>query len=171
LQKQVILFSCLEFDRWSKKSNIEPVTKSIDPLAIVNELTLKCSLPCPANLTTCYKVANGTNVLWYSGSNLIFNNSLVYNEKTRLLYSFLSENIWTNYTNNDVKILKIKTSFIIYFQLTNYFIISTCFSKRFTANSPLTMIFPQKDSMWRVTRFILVSSVLFKILHSKMINM
>jgi hypothetical protein len=79
------------------------VTKAIDSLAVANELTFKCSLNCSTyNLTQCQDIVDSTQALWYSDSNLIYNNSLIYNSKDGNLYAFLNESIWTNYINTNV---------------------------------------------------------------------
>ena len=79
------------------------MTKSIDPLAVANELTFKCSLKCStSNSTQCHNIPDSTRVLWYSDSNLVYNTSLNYNSNDEILYGFLNESIWTNYINTNV---------------------------------------------------------------------
>jgi hypothetical protein len=80
------------------------VTRKTDSRAPKDELTFKCSISCPANATICQNSANITNVYWYSESNLIFINSLLYNNSTKQFYSFLNETIWTSYLNTNVKL-------------------------------------------------------------------
>ena len=87
---------------------IETVTRKADSRAPKDELTFKCSINCPANATFCQNVANATSVNWYSESNLIFTNSLMNNNVTKQLYSFLNETMWTNYINTNVSIFAIK---------------------------------------------------------------
>ena len=83
---------------------LETVTRKNDSRATKDELTIKCSINCPANATICQNLANATNVYWYSESNLILTNSLLYNNITKQFYSFLNETIWTQYINTNVSI-------------------------------------------------------------------
>jgi len=53
------------------------VTRKNDSRAPKDELTFKCSISCPANVTICQNVANATSVNWYSESNLILTNSFL----------------------------------------------------------------------------------------------
>ena len=73
---------------------------------MANELTFKCSSKCStSNLTQRNDIADSTQALWYSDSNLIYNNSLNYNNNDGNLYAFLNESIWTNYINTNVTFL------------------------------------------------------------------
>ena len=91
------------------------MTKSKDPLALANELTFKCSLKCSTfSLTQCKDITDSTQALWYSDSNLIYNNSLNYNNNDGNLYAFLNESIWKNYINTNV-------TFLLFVKKTIYF--------------------------------------------------
>ena len=79
------------------------MTRKIDLKAPKDELTFKCSINCPANAAICQNVANSNLVYWYSNSQLILTNTLLYNEITKQFYSFLNETIWTRYLNTNVK--------------------------------------------------------------------
>ena len=80
------------------------MTRKSDSRAPKDELTFKCSINCPANATFCQNLADVTNVYWYSESNLILTNALLYNNITKQFYSFLNETIWTQYINTNVSI-------------------------------------------------------------------
>jgi hypothetical protein len=82
------------------------VTRKKDSKAPKDELTFKCSFSCPVNSTVCQNVASASNVYWYSESNLILINSLLYNNESKQFYSFLNETIWTKYINTNVRIIE-----------------------------------------------------------------
>ena len=83
------------------------MTRKIDSKAPKDKLTFKCSIFCPGFATVCQNISNGTKVYWYSESNLIWENSLLYNNISKQFYSFLNETIWTKYLNTNVRLIKI----------------------------------------------------------------
>lgn len=83
----------------SSNATLEVVTSETEPLANIDEMTMKCSIKCPRG-ANCTRLSG--NVKWFVDNVQISQTQLRYNQTTQDLYSFLNETNWSVYKNKQL---------------------------------------------------------------------